>query len=289
MLNLTFVRSFVALAETGSFRAAAEQLDIAQPTISQHLRKLEASLGVQLVERSHVHSRPTRQGRLALPVARSLLATADRMRGVLAQDTLVIGASGNIAAYFLPRALGRFEAAEGPLPVWRIVSAPNPEIVDRLSAGEIDVAATEWPPDLSGISTAPWRTEEMVVILPPDHPLAGHDVISVEAFARLPLIGGESGSGTATLLSEALGDTADQLRIAATAGSTEAVKAAVREGLGASIVLRGAVEAEIAAGQLAAATLHGVRLSKTFYVSHASSLPETAWPVRLAGALTGGR
>ncbi len=286
MLNLAFVRSFVALAETGSFRGAAERLDLAQPTISQHLRKLEAAMGAPLIERSHARSRPTRQGLLALPVARSLLETAERMRAVLSETAVLIGASGNIAGYYLPRALARFAEAEGGLPDWRIVQAPNPDLAERLEAGEIDLAVTEWPVTAPGIVATPWCTEELLVIVSPEHPLAGRDEIGEAEFLALPLIGGERGSGTATLLRAAFGTAADRLRAAPSVGSTEAVKSAVMAGLGASLVLSGAVVDELEAGRLRGLRIAGRCLAKTFYLCHADGLPETAWAVRLSRFLS---
>ncbi len=287
MLNLAFVRSFVALAETGSFRAAAERLDLAQPTISQHLRKLEAAVGAPLIERSHARSRPTRQGLLALPVARSLLETADRMRAVLAESSVLIGASGNIAGYYLPRALARFAAEAGGLPDWRIVQAPNPDLAARLEAGEIDLAVTEWPIAAPGIVATPWQSDELLVIVAPDHPLAGRGEIAEAEFLALPLIGGERGSGTATLLRAEFGAAAERLRAAPSVGSTEAVKQAVMAGLGASLVLSAAVAAEIASGRLVGLRIAGRRLAKTFHLCHPGGLPETAWSVRLSRFLAG--
>ena len=108
MLNLSFLRSFVSLAETGSFHDAAARLEIAQPTISQHLKKLERDLGVTLIERSNARSRPTRHGERLLPYARSLLRTAERAAAVARGNALVIGCSGNIAGYYISEDIKRF-------------------------------------------------------------------------------------------------------------------------------------------------------------------------------------
>lgn len=281
-MNLAFVRSFVALAETGSFRAAAERLQVSQPTISQHIRKFEEMVGAPLIERSHSQSRPTRQGRNALPLARSLLEIAERIEGVIRHDSLVIGASGNIASYYLAREIRRFSEEYPDCPEWRLVQGRNPDLVSKLVCGEVDVAATEWEVTQDGIVSTPWLTEPMVVILPPDHPLASRKTISRAEFLGLPLVGGESGSGTGTLLREALGSDVTRLRFGPSVGSTEAVKSAVKVGLGCSIVLRGAVAEELEAGSLSGVNIKGITLRKTFFISRPSQISLSSWSTRFS-------
>ena len=145
MLNLSLVRSFVGLVEAGSFHGAATRLKIAQPTISQHLQKLEEDLGVPLIERSHAGSRPTRHGERFLPHARHLLKSAARAETIARDDSLIVGCSGNIASYYMAKAFKGFLDAEDWRGRWEITSAPNPRIAEMLLSREIDIAAMEWP------------------------------------------------------------------------------------------------------------------------------------------------
>lgn len=272
MLNLVFLRSFVAVAEAGSFRGAADALGLAQPTVSQHLRKLEEGLGAALIERGHARCSPTPRGRAALPLARSLLRVSERFEAAARGGGVVIGASGNVADYCLPEALRAFEAETGGAVAWRVERAPNPEIEARLRAGEIDLAVTEWPLAGPGLHAVPWREEPLAVILPPDHPLAGRARLTVDEVLSLPLVGGEPGTGTGRLLRAHFGDRASELRVVASLGSTEAVKRAVAAGLGASLVLRRAVRTEAAAGLLAVAALDGPDMVKRLH----AACPDTA-------------
>lgn len=285
MLNLSQLRSFVSLAETGSFQDAAARLQIAQPTISQHIKKLENDLGVVLIERSNARSRSTRHGERLLPYARSLLRTAERAAAVARGSALVVGCSGNIAGYYMSRAIKRFLDADGWTGGWEVRTAPNPQIADMLRSREVDLAAMEWPMDEPGIAVEPWRRAEMIVILPPDHAFAGREAITVDEFLTLRLIGGESGSGTGTALRGLLGSRAGEVAVAANVGSTEAVKSAVKAGLGASVVLEAAVADDVQAGRLARTVVEAAPLFKTFYVARPATLPDDDVTARFARCL----
>lgn len=282
MVNLTFVRTFVTLIETGSFSDAARRLELAQPTVSQHLKKLETLLGVMLVERSNTYCRPTARGLALLPYANSLLSSAARFESAISGDHICIGCSGNIAAYYISADLKRFVDDQDKSVSWEITTATNPEIADKLAYGEIDFAAMEWPDKRAGINVRPWRVEPLVVIVPPDHHLARARTISVEEILELDIIGGERGSGTGTVLAQALGPKVRNLRLTHTLHSTEAVKSAVCAGLGCSIVLQGAVKGEVETGNLKMLSVKGTKLEKTFYVATPSGLSPQTLPARLA-------
>jgi DNA-binding transcriptional LysR family regulator len=285
MLNLNFIRAFVTLAETGSFNETAKRLGLAQSTVSLQLKRLETALGITLIDRSHAGCALTVRGRAALPHAKALLQCADTFRNAANGGKMTIGCSGNIAAYYISKDLKRFLDSCATEFAWDMEVATNPQVAELLLAGALDVAAMEWPAEDPSLDVRAWRTEPLVVIVPKDHPLAGAGTITTDELFGLELIGGERGSGTGTLLARKFGRRAGRLRVTRNLHSTEAVKCAVRAGLGCSIVLAGAVEADAAAGKLAALTVEGVELEKTFYVAIAKGLPETALPARLAAFL----
>ncbi|MEM6490843.1 MAG: LysR family transcriptional regulator [Pseudomonadota bacterium] len=266
-MNLLYLKSFVALSETLRFGEAAARLQIAQPTLSQHIKKLEDHLGATLVTRAKNGCRLTQKGRLALPMARALIAGAERLARRVQTDTLSIAASGNIAGYFLGDVLNRLNAIADEGGAWTFAQATNVACVDMLERREVDIAITEWRPQSPMLETAFWRSEEMVVIASPAAPLAAQTSVSPEALLDLPVIGGEAGSGTGTLLRSLYGDAADAIKTVAELGSTEAVKSAVAANMGCSIVLRAAVAADVAAGRLVALRLQGAAAEKRFHVS----------------------
>lgn len=273
MLNLTFVKTFLEVVDTGSFRAAAARLQLAQPTVTQQIKRLEGDLGVSLIRRSHAKCTPTRQGMLLLPHARGLLAAAERARQGVLQEALRIGTSGNIGTYLLAPIIKRFEDQVGAGITISVDLAPNPDIADRLSDGEFDVAVMEWWDGRPGFDAAVWRTEPVVVITAPDHPWASRPSIDRQTLLEAPMISGEPGSGTQTMLRDVFGPAADQLNVVMNFGNTEAVKRAVRAGLGVSLVLASAVEEDAEAGRLHALHVEGHEMSKALYAALPRDMP----------------
>ena len=265
MIDLDQVRSFVAVIDAGSFRDAAGRLDIAQPTVSQHVQKLEAAVGHLLIERSRARAVTTPAGSRFLPLARTLLRLAERAAAVLDRGSLAIGASSNIGVYLLQPMLRAFRAAQPSLGPLEIRIGTNLETARRLEDGEIDIGLMEWWDDRQGFEAAIWRREKLVVIVPPEHPWAGRKSVEKALLLREPMIGGEPGTGTARLLQQAFGVAAGTLRIGLELGSTEAVKQAVRAGLGISVTLASAVRDEVRAGSLRALRVRETPLAKPLY------------------------
>lgn len=267
MIDLECLASFVAVAEAGNFGAAAVQRGLSQSGVSQHLSRLETVVGARLIERGRRASLPSEAGQRLLPYARELLALAQRAQEAVHSPRLEIGASGNIATSLLPGLLGRFAAsAEGHDVVVGVSTHPNPELLQRLRRRLIDLALTEWAPVDPAFHALAWRHEPLGIIVPPEHPLARVASVSINRLGGEPMIGGEYGSGTASLLREAFGATADRLRVQHAFGSTEGVKRAVMAGLGVSIVMRAAVQGELDRGELAWLEFEGCRLEKPLHL-----------------------
>lgn len=238
-LNLDQLESFVALADCGGITAAARKLNRSQPTVSQHLQRLELQLDRQLVMRGRGKLLLTSEGQRLLSLARGLLRLDERVAEQDTQRTLRIGACSNIGVYLLPTLLRGFRTLGHALP--QISIASNPEIVRRLASGELDIGLLEWWEEQQGFESEVWRREPLVVILPLQHSLAAQTSLNAADIANLTLLGGEPGTGTGRLLRASFNDQGP-ISVAMNLGSTEAVKRAVAAGLGASLVLRLAVD-----------------------------------------------
>lgn len=265
MIDLDQVRSFVAVIEAGSFRDAALRLGLAQPTISQHVQKLEATLDYHLVERNRARATTTAAGLQFLPFAKALLRLAERAQAALDRGTLAIGASSNIGVYLLQPLVRAFTSAQPSIGPVDIRIGTNPETARRLEDGEIDIALMEWWDDRPGFEAAVWRREKLVVIVPPEHPWAKRRSVDKATLLCEPMIGGEPGTGTARLLQQTFGVEATALKVGLQLGSTEAVKQAVRAGLGISITLESAVQDELRVGTLRALRIEETSLAKPLY------------------------
>ncbi|ANW04544.1 LysR family transcriptional regulator [Bradyrhizobium icense] len=274
MLNLTHARSFVTVIAARGVRAAARQLDLAPSTIVDHIRQLEAVLAAPLVVRQRGGAMPTDQGARFLPLARSLVETATRVRSLIHLPALRLAASSNVGTYLLQPHIAAFRQSAG-IPVEQWIGS-NSDVVARLERGEADLAAMEWWDGRPGFTARTWRREPLVIIVGPDHRWAGLGAVSVAEMQGEPLLGGESGTGTGYLLRRQLGSLAKSLNIIDGFGNTEAVKRAVRAGYGASIVMEASVADEVVTEQLVALRIEGVELEKEIKLIVPEALPPTA-------------
>ncbi|MDF1849647.1 MAG: LysR family transcriptional regulator [Verrucomicrobiales bacterium] len=276
-MNLSQLKSFLAVVDTGSFGAASRELGISQPAVSQHVRKLEQSLEVCLIERGTVCV-PTHRAVAFVRHARTLIEIAERARLSLHSDELRVGASSNVGTYLIQPIFAQFmneSEIKGKLTI-----ASNPEVAEKLQQGEIDVAAMEWwneaDPESRRFHNEIWREEPLVLIVGPGHRWAGRRLVQADLLEEENLLGGESGTGTGRVISEGFGSIAGKLKVTQVLGSTEVVKEGVKAGLGVSLVLRSAVKEELEAGSLYQVNLRGIKLKKRLQLITSSNLPETS-------------
>lgn len=246
------------------------------------MRKLEAALGVRLIERGVRGCLPTPEGTAFLAYAESLLRLNARAVEALRAHRIAIGASSNIGVYLLqPYIKSYFDNRAGRRPP-DIQIHQNPVIADKLDAGEIDVATMEWWDNRPGYVARAWRREELVAIVPPDHPWVELPRLPRAVLQGVPLLGGEPGTGTGRILARYFGAQPGNLQIGMRLGSTEAVKQWVKAGLGVSLVLAGTVAEECREGTLVAIPLDGEPPNKELYVIWRESLAADS-PARAFG------
>lgn len=284
-MNLEHIETFLAVIDTGNFREAGRQLGVAQPTVSQHIKKLEDSVGATLVLRD-------RGGCVAAPntesfveYARAILKLAEKARLSLIYPRLTIGASSNIGIYLIQPYIHRFSEIYGRRLDLDVLIERNDVIAKKLDNSEIDVGTMEWWDHRPGYIAQSWYKEPLVVIVPPDHPWTELREINKVDLIGQPIIGGESHTGTGRILRQELGEIIEQLTVAMNLGSTEAVKNAVRAGLGISIVLQKSVADEVAEGHLATICIKDTKLSKELFVIHRRGLPSDSFALRFVNML----
>jgi DNA-binding transcriptional LysR family regulator len=265
MLNLLWVKTFLGLVECRSFQETATRLGLAQPTVSQQIRKLEESLGVLLFHRARTGCEPTPAALALLPCAEGLLRLNERALAAVRGEPLRVGASSNIGIYLLPPHVRSF-VGEGESSRFHLLIDRNPVIANKLEAAELDVAVMEWWDGRPRFKAERWKREPLVLIVPPSHAWAGRSEIDKQQLAGAELLGGEPGTGTGRLLQDYLGRTGISARVSLQLGSTEAVKRAVRAGLGISVVLASAVVEEALHGSLWAIPLREPPLSKELFI-----------------------
>jgi DNA-binding transcriptional LysR family regulator len=185
-VELRHLRYFVTVADTLHFGRAAEQLHIAQPPLSQQVRRLEAELGVQLLQRTSRRVDLTDAGRLFLVEARRTLAQADRaarvavraQRGELGRLTIGYMASAELTVF--PRVLPAFRKRYPDVDLVLQILAPR-EQFQRLRAGRLDVGFVRLPARDRRLAIVPVFREPLVAVLPEDHTLARQRTVSLRS------------------------------------------------------------------------------------------------------------
>lgn len=171
------LRYFCAVAETGNFTRAAEREQVAQPSLSQQIIKLEEELGVRLFHRLGRTVRLTEPGQIFLPRAHTILnelkAVKDEVKSkqLAASGPVSVGVIPTIAPYFLPARIGSFcrKYPDSNITVFEDVTA---RLMNRLRAGLIDLAIMALPTRGHDLECFPLLTERLFAIFPKDHKLA---------------------------------------------------------------------------------------------------------------------
>ena len=190
-MNLRALRYFVAVADAGSFTAAAAAVAVAQPALTRQLRELEADLGVQLLLRLPRGVRLTPAGVTLYESAQRMLAEAARVRQLLAnrqvdnQASVVLGASPTLARVLLP---GLFESCQRGVSgiQLRAREAFTPALLDWLERGIVDMAIVTNPDVGRPLSLFPLLGEPFALV---SHASLGiAPVISIRQLAAVPLL-----------------------------------------------------------------------------------------------------
>jgi DNA-binding transcriptional LysR family regulator len=183
-VELRQIRFFVAVAEDRHFGRAAERMYIAQPALSQHIRRLERELDVRLLDRSGRHVRLTPAGDAFLDGARRLLSQADEVARLarLADEgetgTVAVGVDLTAAAGLLPGVLRRWSARRPAVrPV--LTAGRRPELLDRLRRRELDLAVLDGPVTDAAFATEVLVEHDAVVLVPATHRLADEPQVGV--------------------------------------------------------------------------------------------------------------
>ena len=192
-MELRHLRYFVAVAEELHFRRAAERLHVAQPAVSEQVRKLEQELGVRLFDRTQRSVALTTAGTALLEEARNVLRQAEVAQQAArnARDhatmRLRIGYLPDSLPASVPRAL-RHLATTAPSVEVSLETGPAHRLIEELRARRIDAAITSLPAPASGLRTTLLGEQRAVAVLPSLHPQATGPAITLERLAPERLV-----------------------------------------------------------------------------------------------------
>jgi DNA-binding transcriptional LysR family regulator len=231
------LRALHAVALTGSVTRAAEQLLMTQPAVSHAIRGLERELGVSLLVRRADGVSLTSVGAAVAERAAIILAQLEGVRAdaAVAADqqsvTLRIGVLPSANARIMPALLREFATAYPDVRVTALEGS-DPEVLDWVRTGAVDVAVVAEPAE--ELLTAPLATDDLLAVLPVDHPRAGQDAIPIADLAHEPFI--MPAGGCEPIISALARDAGVRLRRHYEVRDTTSILAMVRERLGVSIM-----------------------------------------------------
>lgn len=242
-LNLDRLRTLLAVAERGSFAAAAQALALAPPTVTLHVAELEQRLGAPLLLRSRGGAGvvPTGAGELLIERARRLLAEADDLADALRRHIagtagrVRLGASTGVIAQLLPPALQQLARERPGLDV-QLAVLTSEQTLTRLSAGTLELGIVALPqPPRPGLEILPWRREPVQAVLP-----AGWtevpEAVTPDWLATRPLVLNEAGTHLARLCADWFGSAGLAPPARITLNFNDAIRRLVAAGYGASLL-----------------------------------------------------
>lgn len=192
-MELQQLRYVCAIAETGSFSRAAEQCQVAQPSLSQQVLKLEKDLGAKLFDRLGRSIRITEAGTAFLPHARSILSHMEAARASVEEQSadirgsVAVGIIPTIAPYLMPHYAVQF-MMHYPQAKLRIVEETTPALIERLRSLSIDLAILALPLRHKDLTTFPLLSEPLFAVLPKDHPRAAAKSLALKDLRGEPFV-----------------------------------------------------------------------------------------------------
>lgn len=275
------LKVFITAARTLSFTRTAEQLFVSQPAVSKHIGELESHYKVQLFARRGSRLELTPAGEILLGCAERLADDYRRMEYEMSLCTsavegeLRLGASTTIAQYLLPPILARFTTRFPGVRV-SMLSGNSDQVEQALGEHGIDLGMVESVSRRQGLHYTLLAPDELVLIARTGDPCSRIDSVTPDELRRLPLVLRESGSGTLEVIKTALGRAGiriPQLNVVMRLGSTEAIKAFVRNSDAVAIVSVISVVDELRSGVLRIVDLDSLALTRDFMFIHAEAEP----------------
>lgn len=272
-LNFHQLHIFHTVAERGSFSAAAQTLYMTQPAVTMQVQSLEEYFGTKLFMRSTKKIELTEAGKVLLPYAKKsidLIRDTDTVMSSFTKQLkgrLLLGASLTIGESILPRWLGPF-GKEYPHIGISMKVMNTAHLIEEIENHQLNFAIIEAPISHVDMHIEAVMEDELMLVVPNDHPLTKLEDLKLEDVIKYPFILREQGSGTRQVMEDKLiekGFDPMQLDIVMELGSTGAIKSAVEAGLGISFLSLSSVKHEVAFGLVKTLPIAGITFKRQFY------------------------
>lgn len=274
-LSLRQLEVFKAVYTTGGYGKAADQLGLTQPAVSSQIRQLESALGEKVFEYIGRKLYCTAVGEMVAASVdvmfdelRSLQNNIHALKGQISGDLKLAAVS--TAQYVIPYLMQPF-LADYPDVNMTIQVVNRAAAIERLNQNTDDVLIMGIVPTDRPVSSVPFLDNELIPVLPADHPWVGREDVTPQAFLQQPFLARERGSGSRLALDQHCVQQRLRLQPMMEVGSNEALKHAVIAGLGVAVLPRLSVLSELKLGSLETLPMEGFPLRRSWCLVYPSA------------------
>ncbi len=217
-MDLTLMRSFLAVADTGSITGAADRIGVSQPALTRRIQQLEEYLGAELVARGRQGATLTETGKLVEVEGRLLVGRYDQLRRQVAAHqgleggTVRIGGGATAVSFVLPQAIAAFQD-DYPGIRFQVKEAGSSEVAADVTSGRLELGLVTLPVQARELDLRPFMDDHIVLVARRDHPLATGESIAVDALAGLAFVGFEAGSAIRHIIDGALREAGVEMNV----------------------------------------------------------------------------
>lgn len=272
------IYSLLKVVEMGSYTKAAASLSLSQPAVSQHIRQIEAVLGVQIFDRTHNRLQLTREGEIIVHFARSMVALQKNMEQTLKNErgqvrSLTIGITHTAESSAIINALATYVNGFDNLNL-KILTNTASNLYSMLRNYELDFAFVEGKFNDPELSCMMLDTDCLVLAVPPEHALAGHGTITIDQLKKEKLILRLPNSNTRNLFAASLESqnlSISDFNIVLEIDSIATIKDLIRGGFGVSVLAKSACMSELRRGRLSLLTIENFSMMREINIVYLKS------------------
>lgn len=271
-MDVHHLKVFASVYKHRSFSKAAEELHLTQPTVSDHIRALEEELNCRLFDRLSRQIIPTKEAGLVIVRAAEIIEKMEGIKYLLGEfkkdlsGQLLIGASTIPGTYILPGLTAAFRKKHSSV-LFEIVVSDSREIISKVAGHELLIGIVGAKLEAKQLHYEPFLEDELIAVA--SDAFESRKSMGLREISNSPIVIREQGSGTRREFEKILereGLDSHQLNIVGIFGSTDAIKQAVKEGMGISIISRRSVKDELKCGMLREVKIKDADMKRQFYI-----------------------
>jgi len=271
-MDIHQLRVFTSVFKNRSFSRASDELHLTQPTVSNHIKALEDEFECKLFDRLGRTIIPTKEADVLYGHSMEIIEKAGILKEAISEmkkdltGKLLVGASTIPGVYLLPHIMKEFEEMH-PSITFQILISDSRGIVESVSKHELLMGVVGAKLENEKIDYIPFIKDELIVVSSPS--LLKERQLALKDLIKLPMVLREEGSGTrreTERFLESRGIPIEDIKVAGIFGSTDAIKQAVKAGLGVSILSKFSVADELEYGVLSRIDVTDVHMKRLFYI-----------------------